>query len=632
MTKQGQERLLETLTDRENEVLQLMSMGHTNREISEMLVVEVETVRWYTKQIYRKLSVHSRTQAILRAQELNLFEPESPRPTSTNANTADIFDNLPNYESKFVGRLRQVEEIMDALNEDTNRIISLTGPGGVGKTRLAVEVASRSLESFPDGVYFIPLVTLQSAENIALTVQSALKLRDSSTDHLIEFLREKHCLLIFDNFEHVLDGAEFIRQIVDETDRLKVLVTSRWSLNLRHEWVRTIGGIDTKADRTNVDQSESDAVQLFMECVWRVRGDFSLEDNLSCVQKICHLLDGVPLAIELATSWMKVLSCEEIIKEIESNLDFLSARHQDIEERHRSIRAVFDHSWDLLNDYEQRIAHKLSVFRGGFGQVAARQASGATLIEIADLVDKSIIQRDQSGMLFMHELLRQYVEEKFTAHKPDTMGAKTGMMLAWRSLVQGKFERAFELADSLVNAEEDLTPVNHAMALSLLGIVAGVEEDYERGLQLAEACINVLDENEAYTDSIVLMLSYLCFAISCCGVQRYREARMSTIAGLQIATDLKIPSFITLYLPIVSILLAYDADTEQAVRILSLAYSHPASTPNWMKQWSLLTTLDTGFRKELGKDAYENAKAVGHSLDLDTLVDYLLTELPANDA
>ncbi|MEP7358523.1 MAG: hypothetical protein ABI847_14845, partial [Anaerolineales bacterium] len=202
---------------------------------------------------------------------------------------------------------------------------------------------------------------------------------------------------------------------------IKLLVTSRARLNLREECLLEVAGLDypagAPAQTASADPvADYSAIALFAQQARRARPGFSLSaEDWPAVVRICQLAEGVPLAIELAASWLRVLSCAEILAELEHGLDFLTSSLQNAPERHRSLRAVFDHSWALLPADEQALFRRLSVFHGGFQREAAAQAVAASLPLLAGLADKSLVRRSAAGRYEVHELLRQYAEEQLRA-------------------------------------------------------------------------------------------------------------------------------------------------------------------------------------------------------------------------
>ncbi|HML21353.1 MAG TPA: LuxR C-terminal-related transcriptional regulator [Aggregatilinea sp.] len=325
--------------------------------------------------------------------------------------------------TSFVGRAQEIDEIGALLATPSCRLLTLVGPGGIGKTRLAIEAAERLSDVFPDGVYFVPLAALSRADDILAAIADATPFRFQAEakdprEQFFSYLRDKQSkrmLLVMDNFEHLLDGVDLVSDILEATTGLKILATSREALNLQEEWVRQIVGL-VYPERGNGKPLESySAVQLFVDRAQRVRGDFDLAEDGPVVTEICRLVEGMPLAIELAAGWLKTLQPDGIVQEIRRSMDILATRSRNLPERHRSIRSVFSHSWELLHDDERDIFRKLSVFRGGFTREAAEVVAGASLNGLAGLVDKSLVRLSETGRYSVHELLRQYGAEQLDA-------------------------------------------------------------------------------------------------------------------------------------------------------------------------------------------------------------------------
>ncbi|HEX3723615.1 MAG TPA: BTAD domain-containing putative transcriptional regulator, partial [Nitrolancea sp.] len=318
--------------------------------------------------------------------------------------------------TKLIGRENELAQLARLLGDPTHRLITLAGPGGIGKSRLALALAEQEGKRYADGACFIPLAGLTSAALLAPTMADSLSLsffgRDDPKSQLIAYLRSRELLLILDNFEHLLEGTDLIPEILAEAPALQIIATSRERLNLYGEQVFHLSGLRVPPMYVSQELEQYSAVQLFLYRARRADPNmaFSADDH-DQMARICTLVGGLPLAIELAAAWAPVLSCAEIAREIESNLDFLRTELRDIPERHRSVRAAFDHSWQLIDDREREVFARLSLFRGGFTRAAAVTVAGADLPTLASLVAKSFITRDASGRYGIHELLRQYGED-----------------------------------------------------------------------------------------------------------------------------------------------------------------------------------------------------------------------------
>jgi predicted ATPase len=318
----------------------------------------------------------------------------------------------------FVGRDTELDDILGLMNNPLCRLLTLIGPGGIGKTRLVQEFIAKHRVLFPDGLYIAYFQAVPSPDLIVSTIAEALDFRfqpgGDSHHQLIDYLHDKSLLLVLDNFEHLLDGASIISDILVSTVAVKLLITSRERLNLQEEWVYEIRGLDYPMNDTAPDIEGFSAVQLFVHSARRVYPAFRLtQPHKPLVVRICRMVGGMPLGIELASAWTRALPCDEIAREIERSLDILETSSRNILPRHRNMRAAFEPTWNRLSEDERRVFMKLSVFRGGFTREAAEYVAGAALRTLSVLVDKSLLRLDTNGRRYsIHELLRQYSEEK----------------------------------------------------------------------------------------------------------------------------------------------------------------------------------------------------------------------------
>jgi predicted ATPase/DNA-binding SARP family transcriptional activator len=328
--------------------------------------------------------------------------------------------NLPVSLTSFLGRERELVDLERLIGNPECRCISLVGPGGIGKTRLALEAAQQHWTDFAHGVVFTPLAPVGSVEAAVKAVASAIHLYfygpDDPRVQLLNTLCEKQMLLILDNVEHFLiEGPPqanivgLVLEILERAPGIKLLITSREVLNLQGEWVFEVRGLAFPETEQTDRLDEYAAVALFIQRARRASPGFAFhEADLAGIAQLCRLVEGMPLAIELAATWVRMLSPAEIAQEIEGSLDFLSASLRDLPERHRSMRVVFDHSWQRLSAKGQQVLSQLSVFRGGCSRQAAEQVAGASLPVLSTLVNRTLLRRAAAGRYQLHVLIRQY--------------------------------------------------------------------------------------------------------------------------------------------------------------------------------------------------------------------------------
>ena len=335
--------------------------------------------------------------------------------------------NLPTYATPFIGRQADINQMSALLNDPACRLITLLGEGGIGKTRLGITVAHMVLPSFDDGVWLVNLQAVRASALIASTIAEAIQLQfaggEDLNQQLISYLRDKNMLLLLDNYEQLLqtDSINLLADILKNAPSVKLLLTSREALNLQEEWRYPLKGLSIPVAPEAEDLESFSSIQLFITCVRRISPHLNLVDMSDCMVQICKLVEGVPLAIEMATSWLSVLPCDEIVLRIEQGL--LDSRLQNVPERHRSMSVVFEQSWNLLRDDQRDVFCKLSVFADGFQKDAALVVANATLEILADLVDKSLLQLDTRRRYKIHELLRQFAEDKLKmlSDQPETV-------------------------------------------------------------------------------------------------------------------------------------------------------------------------------------------------------------------
>lgn len=330
--------------------------------------------------------------------------------------------NLPSPLTPFIGRRAELTQLMALLEDPACRLLTLAGPGGFGKTRLAIRLGDVGLERsdlFPDGVFFVELAELANPSLVIPAIAAALDFtffsQTEQERQLLGFLANRRLLLILDNAEETLH-ATYLEGILARASGVKLLVTSRKALKLRHEWFYPVRGMRTAAAENRSDDSagdvRTDAVALFQQCAQRARTDFDLARELPHVQRICALVDGAPLAIELAAAWVRALPCAQVAQELARSMDLLTTTLTDLPARHRSMHAVLVQSWRYLTAEEQMIFRRLSVFMGGFQPDAAATVVNAPFSVLASLVDKSMLQLTQQGRYRIHALLHQLGREE----------------------------------------------------------------------------------------------------------------------------------------------------------------------------------------------------------------------------
>ena len=342
--------------------------------------------------------------------------------------TPKIAHNLPSTTTPFVGRTRELGEINKLFEKPTCRVVTLLGPGGSGKTRLAIQTGTsfNSENKFNDGVWFVQLAPLTDHNSIIPAIQNELSIpanagQDNPLQHLISYLRSRQMLLILDNFEHLLntESISLISELAHNATRTKILITSRERLNIQGEYLFPVEGLESPTEETLLSAQEVDseqtafgAIRLFEQSAQRVQPSFKVtRENIKTVAQICQFVQGMPLAIELAAAWIEALPLEEIHKEVKQDLDFLRSELHDIPDRQRSLRSVFDSSWSKLSRPTRSTIKALSIFRSSFSREAAQAITGLSAKTLLELTNKSWIQSQKNGRYQIHELLRQFVYE-----------------------------------------------------------------------------------------------------------------------------------------------------------------------------------------------------------------------------
>lgn len=395
-----------------------------------------------TQTLYQQIAAGDRRCAM----PADILDWEASAVAPARARPIMLPHNVPPAHMPIIGREHELALIATRLANPDCRLLTVTGPGGVGKTCLVLQIARQIVPTndpaFVDGVYLIPYTPLCEAvsgtlsctrDNLIAPLAAALGIvHHGAQDQLGQvsaFLQNKRMLLILDNFEHLIGQIEVLTEIMGKASGVMILVTSRERLNMQEEWTIPIAGLSIPMIRkeppaiigaisveaaTPADFEASTAVQLFLQQAYRLQPTFlpDAADRLN-IARICALVNGLPLGIQLAAAWVPMLSCAEIADEIAHDLDMLRTSLYNHAERHQSMRAVFRHSWQLLSEAEQRALAALSVFRSGFDREAAVQVAGASLFLLASLESKSLLQRNPATQRYeIHELLRRYAAEQ----------------------------------------------------------------------------------------------------------------------------------------------------------------------------------------------------------------------------
>jgi predicted ATPase/predicted Ser/Thr protein kinase len=380
--------------------------------------------------------------------------------------------NIPVQRTRFVGREKEVVFAKELLQRGDVRLVTVTGPGGMGKTRLAVEVANSLLERFPGGIYFVPLSPVSDPSLMASAIVQTLGIREAGGQSPLEVLKKNlrdssgaPMLLLLDNFEHLIQASPVVAELLATAPNLKILVTSRAALHVygEHEFpVPPLALPDSKSMPSLEALSKCPAVALFVQRAGAAKPDFELNaENAQAVAEICARLDGLPLAIELAAARVKVLSLSSMQTRLASRLQLLTGGARDLPQRQQTLRATIDWSYDLLGPAEQKLFRRLSVFVGGStleGVEAVCDTKGDLDLDLLDgtasMVDKSLLQQVEQAngesRFVMLETIREYAREKLEASKEEAL------------------TRRAHAAYCLVLAEEEVTEQGSTVGAELL--------------------------------------------------------------------------------------------------------------------------------------------------------------------
>jgi predicted ATPase/class 3 adenylate cyclase len=412
-----------------NRVARLLSAGHGAQVLLSLTTRELVRDRLPAGAALEDLGEHRLKDLFGPERVFQLVAPGLPAEFPSLRTLEGHPNNLPIQPTPLVGRQREVSEIAERLGGEGVRLLTLTGPGGTGKTRLALQVGADLLEEFDDGVFFVSLAAVTDPKLVPSAITGSLGLKESAgqslEDGLEAYLRQKRLLLILDNFEQVLHGAPLVGDLVGACPNLKVLATSRAPLMLYGEQEYPVPPLEVP-DPVRLPPPERlaqyEAVKLFVERARAVMADFAVTDeNAAAVAEICARLDGLPLAIELAAARVRLLSPQAMLARLGNRLKLLKGGPQDLPARQQTLRATMDWSYDLLTEEEKTLFERLSVFSGGSTLEAIEEICGPeggpeALEGVESLLEKSLLRREGGaggGSRFaMLETVREYAREK----------------------------------------------------------------------------------------------------------------------------------------------------------------------------------------------------------------------------
>jgi predicted ATPase/DNA-binding CsgD family transcriptional regulator len=405
--------LRENLSDRELEILGLLREGAADKEIAARLHLSLNTVKWHNRQIYAKLGVNNRTQAVSGAEKLGLLS----EPATQGIPTPQIPNNLPAPLSSFVGREQEIEDIKTLL--EFHRLVTLTGPGGVGKTRLALEVARELLQRgvFGDGIHFVELAPVVDPERVLTGISESLNLKPQVEEPLVEILKrffsDRQMLLVMDNFEHLLEAAPLVSDLLAGASNLNMLATSREPLHLSGEQLYAVQPLEIHPSQ-----------QLFVQRAREVKPDFEPgKEDLELIDRVCARLDRLPLAIELAAARMNHFTPGRLLDSLEERFQILTDGPRDAPERHQSLWDAIDWSYNLLEEEEQILFRRLAVFQGGHSLSAVKaicfhDLESILMKIIGSLQEKNLIHQDRPSReeprFTMLETIKECSKSKLT--------------------------------------------------------------------------------------------------------------------------------------------------------------------------------------------------------------------------
>src|SRR5215213_4336495 len=484
-----------------NRVARLLSAAHGGQVLLSLPTQELVRDQLPTQTSLRDLGEHRLKDLFRPERVFQLSAPDLPSEFPP-LRTLDAYrNNLPLQPTPLIGREKEVSEVCNLLRGHETRLLTLTGPGGTGKTRLALQVAADLLDDFPDGTYFVPLATLTEAELFFSAVAETLGVKETREqplgESLKDYLGQRRLLLVLDNFEQVLEAAPDVTELLAGAPGLKVLATSRAPLGLygEHEYaVPPLSVPDVRHLPDLKSLSQYEAVRLFIERAKSAKVDFEVtDDSAPAVAEICVRLDGLPLAIELAAARIKMLPPKAMLQRLSSRLKLLTGGARDLPERQRTLRATIEWSYALLDEGEQVLFGRLAVFSGGRTLEAIEaicDAEGDLPVDVfegvSSLLDKSLLRQEEGPngqprfvmLETVHEFAREKLAESPEADEIKRVHAEYFLILAKEAFPELRGPDQLEWLERL-EAEHD----NMRAALSW----ASVRKEAEVALRLGGA-------------------------------------------------------------------------------------------------------------------------------------------------
>lgn len=387
----------------------------------------------YARQPYAALQTYQQCEAVLAETFATTPAPETERlyqrlRLEVEAPGLVMDHNLPRNLTPFFGREAELRWLQTKLLDPTYPLLTIMGEGGMGKTRLALTASEQVYYDFADGVWFVPLANIaagatpaETEQAVAVAIAQAMAVRlqrgQPVPKQVLAHLRSRHLLLVLDNMEHLVNGRSFLLTILQEARRVQLLITSRIRLMLQAEQVYQLDKLPSpEPDLPAAQQAHFASLQLFAERANRTGLPFTLnEENTAIARQICYLLDGLPLAIELAAALLGQKKGAEVLKAIRQGSTNLALTMQDMPPRHRSLQAVFDYSWQLLSPPQQTVLSQCAIFAGPFPLKAAAAVAQATHTLLQRLTNHSLLRQTEMGLYTMHPLVREFCQQKLQA-------------------------------------------------------------------------------------------------------------------------------------------------------------------------------------------------------------------------